>query len=147
MDLLANRVVRLIASFLIVTCPKLLAFKRSNVLTTITNITSRSRFRPSFIVFRKIFKNCIALVFTRNEKLSNSDIFRRRSNKTARSACVVLIRHIVADCAEDQRSLDGQRQRVGRVPASRRHSELLPDDPVESGVDIRRRGSTAERDS
>jgi len=54
---------------------------------------------------------------------------------------------MIAGCAEDQGSLDGQGQRVGRIPAARRHSELLPDDRVESCVDVRRRRSAAKWDS
>jgi len=57
-----------------------------------------------------------------------------------------IIRRYVALTAggtEDQRSFDGQRQRVGRVPASGRHSELLPDDLVQSGFDLQRRRSTS----
>jgi len=63
---------------------------------------------------------------------------------------IVVICHHVARCAgrtHDQRSSDGQRQRAGRVPASRKHSKLLPHDLVESCFELQRRRPTSRRDS
>lgn len=65
----------------------------------------------------------------------------------------ILVQTIVQDgyytcagSAKDQGSPDEQGQRVGRLPAARRHSKLLPYDPFQHGVDHGRHWPAARRD-